>query len=501
MEKSATVLVFDFGASSGRAMLCRFEDGRLTLTEIHRFLNTPITRDGTLYWDFDTLLYEVKTGIKKAGEAGGFSSIGVDTWGVDFGLLDASGALLEPPVHYRDGRTNGLSGEVATMLGEESQDTDSHGDEALYAQTGTQRMDINTLFQLYSLKKNRPDFLKKAKHLLLMPDLFNYFLTGEMRAELTISSTTQMLDLQKKQWNTPLLQKLGLPEDILLPPVAPGTRVGMLKNALCSELGVKPVPVIAVASHDTASAVIAAPAREKDFVFISCGTWSLFGTETRAPIIDKNAQACNLTNELGFDGTVTFLKNIIGLWLIQETRRQFAREGKDYTFAQMEQMAKVCRPFACFIDPDAPEFVPTGDIPGRIRAFCQKTGQCIPQSDGEIIRCIYESLAMKYRFAFDQIKACTSKEYGAIHLVGGGTKDGFLCQMTADATGTPVTAGPVEATALGNATAQLVSLGCIEGLNEARVIIRDSYTAKTFAPCEPALWAQHFETFKKLCGN
>jgi rhamnulokinase len=488
MEKNAAALVFDFGASSGRAMLCRFDGGRLTLTEVHRFLNTPVTRGETLYWDFDTLFREVTTGIEKARDAGGFASIGVDTWGVDFGLIDNDGALLEAPVHYRDGRTNGLSGEVAAML----------GDSALYACTGTQRMDINTLYQLYALKKTRPDFLRKAKHLLLMPDLFNYFLTGEKHAELTIASTTQMLDLNTKAWNTPLLQKLGLPADILLPPVAPGTRVGTLKDSLCKQLCVPPVPVIAVAAHDTASAVIAVPATAKDFIFISCGTWSLFGTETGEPIIDKNAQHCNLTNELGFGGTVTFLKNIIGLWLIQETRRQFAREGKDYSYAQMEQMAKDCPPFACFIDPDALEFVPTGDIPGRIRAFCQKTGQYVPQNDGEIVRCIYESLAMKYRFAFDQLKLCTGKDYGAIHLVGGGTKDSFLCQMTADATNIPVTAGPVEATALGNAAAQLISLGCIKSFEEARAIIRNSFTEKTFQPSEPALWARHFEKFKTL---
>lgn len=483
-----TVLSIDFGASSGRAMLCKFDGEKLELEEVHRFLNEPVTRNGTLFWDIDKLYQEILTGIKKAWDAGGFESIGIDTWGVDFGLLDEYGTLIEAPVHYRDGRTSGLSDEVCDLISEQE----------LYQITGTQRMDINTLFQLYSLKKYRPDVLRKAKCLLLMPDLFNYLLTGERHAELSIASTTQMLNLRSKTWNTPLLEKLGLPQNILPELISAGTRTGMLKEDICQKLGVTSVPIISVASHDTASAVMAVPAKEQDFIFISCGTWSLFGTELAAPVIEDYSQSCNLTNELGFGGTVTFLKNIIGLWLIQETRRQFHREGKEYSYAQMEQMARESRPFACFIDPDAHEFVPTGDIPLRIREFCKKTGQYVPQNDGEIIRCIYESLAMKYRYAYEQIKSCTGKSYRSIYLVGGGTKDGFLCGMTASATGISVMAGPIEATAMGNAASQLVALGLLSDMESARMVIRHSSEHSIYEPVDAELWSKQYDIIKRF---
>jgi rhamnulokinase len=488
MKENAAVLAFDFGASSGRAMLCRFDGEKIELEEVHRFLNEPATRGNTLYWNFDALFKEVLTGIKKAKEAGGFDSVGVDTWGVDFGLLDGNGKLLEAPVHYRDSRTNGLSDEVSSMIGERE----------LYRMTGTQRMDINTLFQLYSLQKKRPELLKKAKSLLLMPDLFNYFLSGKKYAEQTIASTTQMLNPQNKEWNLPLLKKLKLPYGILPELIAPGTKVGLLCKDIRQRTGAPAVPVIAVASHDTASAVMAVPARERNFIFISCGTWSLFGTELQEPVIDENSQAFNLTNELGFGGTVTFLKNIIGLWLIQETRREFRRQGKEYSYAGMERLARQSRPFACFIDPDAQEFVPAGDIPGRIMDFCAKTGQYVPQNDGEIIRCIYESLAMKYRSAFEQIKFCSKADYDAIHMVGGGTKDSFLCQMTADAADIPVIAGPVEATALGNAAAQLTALGRLKNLDGARAAVSRSFSPTEYKPAKAQAWSQHYLDFRKI---
>ena len=482
-----TVLAFDFGASSGRAILCRFDGEKLELEEIHRFENIPVTLDGTLCWNLDALFQEVLNGIKKAWDAGGFESLGIDTWGVDFGLLDKDGALLEAPVHYRDERTNGVSDEVCTLLGEWQ----------LYERTGTQRMDINTLFQLYALRKTRPELLDKTGCLLLMPDLFNYLLTGQRHAELTIASTTQMLDLRGSAWNAPLLDVLRVPSSILPGLVAPGTIAGTLKEDICRRLGVPPVPVVAVASHDTASAVMSVPAKEQNFIFISCGTWSLFGTERTEPLIERCSHACNLTNELGFGGTVTFLKNIIGLWLIQETRRQFRREGKEYSYADMERMARESSPFASIIDPDAPEFVPTGDIPGRIREFCKRTGQPVPQTDGAVIRCIYESLAMKYRIVFEQIRSCTSECYETIHLVGGGAKDCLLCQMTADAIDLPVTAGPVEATAMGNAAAQLVALGYISDMAEARAVIGHSSEPLEYRQVEAERWSRQYEKVKR----
>jgi rhamnulokinase len=484
----ATVLALDFGASSGRAIRCAFDGERLSLEEVHRFVNEPVIKDGTLYWNLNMLFGEVLTGIQKAQQAGGFQSIGVDTWGVDFGLVGKNGALLEAPVHYRDKRTSGLSDEVANLLGEWE----------LYEMTGIQRMDINTLFQQYALQKQRPELLKKADCLLLMPNLFDYLLTGERHAELSIASTTQMLDIKNHAWNAALLARLGLSASLLPPLIQPGTQAGVLKPELCQKLGMLSVPVIAVASHDTASAVMAAPAEEKKFIFISCGTWSLVGAELTQPVITAQSQTCNLTNELGFGGKVTFLKNIIGLWLIQETRRQFQREGKQFTFAQMEQMARESRPFACFIDPDAPEFVPAGDISSRVRAFCEQTGQAVPQSDGEVIRCIYESLALKYRYAIEQIKACTGDDYEVIHLVGGGTKDILLCQMTADATNIPVTAGPVEATAMGNAAAQLMALGCMRDLSQVRAVIGNSCSPHYYRPMEPGKWASAYDKTKYI---
>lgn len=488
MGKVSTVLVFDLGASNGRVMLCRFDAMELELEEIYRFTNEPVLRDGTLYWDWDLLFRNILEGIKQARDKGGFDSIGIDTWGVDFGLLNARGELMEAPVHYRDSRTDGLSGKVAAMLGEQE----------LYQTSGSQRMDINTLYQLYSLNTKRPGFIKGARCLLMMPDLINYFLTGERHAELTIASTTQMLEPHGRTWNLPLLEKLGLPYKILPGLIAPGTHAGMLKAGICAELGVESVPVIAVASHDTACAVMAVPEGDRDFVFISSGTWSLLGTELEEPVIDADSQECNLTNELGFDNTVTFLKNMTGLWLIQETRRQFKRDGREYTYADLENMARQSRPFSCFIDPDYREFMQTGDVPDRIRRFCRETGQYIPQDDGEVVRCIYESLAMKYRFAFEQVKRCTKKDYNVIHIVGGGTRDSFLCQMTADAVNIPVLAGPIEATALGNAAAQLIALGVLDDLGQARAAIRRTFSPKEFLPSDPDLWSEHYRQFTQV---
>lgn len=362
-------------------------------------------------------------------------------------------------------------------------------------------MEINTLFQLYSLLYNKPNYLKDADTLLMMPDLFNFLLTNKKHGELTIASTTQLLCPYTKRWNKDLIDKLGLPFEIFPQLIQPGTVIDNLRHELCKELSIKPIPVTAVASHDTASAVVAVPAKSKDFIFISCGTWSLLGTELDTPIINEQSAACNLTNEVGYGGTTTFLKNIIGLWLIQEAKRQFKREGKDYTYNHMEQLARQSKPFLCFIDPDSPEFSEIGDIPTKIKEYCRKTYQYIPQNDGEIIRCIYESLAMKYRFAFEQIKSCTNKNYNDIYMVGGGTRDNFLCQMTANSTGCKVIAGPAEATALGNAAVQLIALGFISGLPSARKIIASSCSPATYTPTETKAWEKAYHIFSKIISR
>lgn len=486
MEKR--VLAFDFGASSGRAIIGIFDGETIRLEEVHRFENTPVQMCGTLYWDLPRLFHEVKQGLVKAAQSGGFDSLAVDTWGVDFGLIGRDGHLLELPVHYRDSRTSGML-EKAFSLIDKAQ---------FYNITGNQFMDINTVFQLLSLKLDRPEMLKNAETLLLMPDLFGYLLTGKKRAELSIASTTQMMNAAERKWSETVLDALGIPKNILPEICMPATELGMLSDEICAELDIPAAKVISVCGHDTQCAAAAAPTEEEDFIFISCGTWSLFGTETDSPIISEKSAALNITNESGYGGKVTFLKNIIGLWLIQESRRQFRREGREYSFADLEKLALECEPFKCFIDPDAPEFVPVGNIPERVREYCRRTGQPVPESVGEVMRCIYESLALKYRLAFDEIRECTGKEYKKIHLVGGGTKDGMLCRMTAAACDRDVIAGPIEATAYGNIAMQLIADGAIPDIKTARRVIAKSDNVKLYSPENTEEWEKAYRRYIEI---
>ncbi|MGN0553487.1 MAG: rhamnulokinase family protein [Oscillospiraceae bacterium] len=486
MEKR--VLAFDFGASSGRAIIGIFDGETIRLEEVHRFENTPVQMCGTLYWDLPRLFHEVKQGLVKAAQSGGFDSLAVDTWGVDFGLIGKDGHLLELPVNYRDGRTSGMLEKAFERIGKEE----------FYNITGNQFMEINTAFQLLSLKLDRPDMLKSADSLLLMPDLFGYLLTGRKRAELSIASTTQMMNAAERKWSETVLDALGIPKNILPDICMPATELGALSEEICAELDIPAAKVISVCGHDTQCAAAAAPTEEDDFIFISCGTWSLFGTETNEPIISDKSANLNITNETGYGGKVTFLKNIIGLWLIQESRRQFRREGNEYSFADLEKIALECEPFKCFIDPDAPEFVPVGNIPERVREYCRKTGQPVPESVGEVMRCIYESLALKYRLSFDEIKECTGKEYRKIHLVGGGTKDGMLCRMTAAACNCDVVAGPIEATAYGNIAMQLIAEGAIPDIKTARRIIAKSDNVKLYAPENTEEWEKAYKRYIEI---
>lgn len=486
LEHQTRALAFDFGASSGRAILGTFDGEKIRMEEVHRFSNDPVEIRGTLYWDVLRQFYEIKQGLLKAKQHGGFNTVAIDTWGVDFGLLDGDGCLLENPVHYRDGRTRGMIEESFQSIPQEE----------FYRLTGIQFMELNTVFQLMALKRQRPALLERAKTLLFMPDLFNYLLTGEKRTEYTIASTSQLMDAQTGGWSDEVLDRLGLPKEILTPIVLPGTVVGPLDEAMREELGLNSAQVVTVASHDTQSAIAAVPTQEKDFIFISCGTWSLFGTELEAPLINETSAAMNITNERGVEGTTTFLKNIIGLWLIQESRRQWQREGQDFSYAELEKQALAAKPFQCFIDPDAPEFVPQGNLPRRVREFCEKTGQYIPQTVGEIMRCIYESLALKYRLAFKEIRSCTQRDYQEIHVVGGGTKDRLLCQMTADACGVPVLAGPVEATVLGNLAVQLIACGAIENVRQARKIIAQSEAVTPYSPKDTQSWDAVYDQFQ-----
>lgn len=482
------VLAFDFGASSGRAIIGCFDGDKITLEEVHRFSNDPVSVGGTVYWDVLRLFYEIKQGIIKAKIAGGFDSIGIDTWGVDFGLIDSEGKLMENPVHYRDARTVGLVDEAFKTMPKEK----------LYGITGIQFMELNTLFQLISLKKYRPWMLERADKMLFMPDLFGYMLTGKMCAEYSIASTSQLIDLDKRTWSKEILDAFGIKESVFAPLVQPGTVLGELSKEVCEECGVDPVPVISVCGHDTQSAITSVPCEDGDFAFLSSGTWSLFGTELDKPIVNETSMNINITNEGGFDGSTGFLKNIIGLWLIQESRRQWKREGKEYSYADLEKLALAAEPFKCFIDPDAPEFVPHGNIPERVREFCRKTGQYVPETVGEIMRCIYESLAMKYRLTFEKLRECTERDYPVIHVIGGGTKDGLLCQMTANSCDRTVKAGPIEATVMGNVAVQLMSNGSVKNIGQARKIVAESSELKTFEPKDTDKWAGAYEDFLKV---
>lgn len=481
------VLAIDFGASSGRAIIGEYDGERVTLTEIHRFSNDPVILGGVMYWDVLRLFHEIKQSLIKA-KPYDVESVAIDTWGVDFGLLDKDERLIDNPVHYRDRRTSGMVDKSEELISKEK----------LYSLTGNQIMEINTAFQLLALKLTRPDILERADKVLNMPDLFNCFLSGEVRSEVSIASTTQLFDQEKKNWSDDAIEAFGFERKLFPKVVSSGTVIGTLTPALCEELGVKPIKVIAVCGHDTQCALVAVPAKENDIAFLSCGTWSLLGTELDKPIINDSSYKNNVTNEQGFGGKTSFLKNIIGLWLIQESRRQWIREGKEYSFAELEDLARAAEPFKCFIDPDAPELTPAGDIPNRIRKLCRESGQYVPETVGEVMRCIYESLALKYKGAVRELEECTGAEFKTLYMIGGGTKDRFLSQLTADACGITVSSGPVEATAMGNILIQLSALGEISGLSKMRETVRASEKILYFKPENTAEWDKAYERYKTI---
>ena len=482
------VLAFDLGASSGRGIIATLDNGKITLEEIHRFANNGVSVRGTLYWDILYLFDQIKQGIVKARLAGGFDSIGIDTWGVDFGLVDENGDLLCNPVHYRDARTDNIPEEVFEEISKEK----------LYEKTGIQIMNFNTLFQLYYLAKYKADLLKRADKFIFIPDLLNYFLTGVKKSEYTIASTSQMLNPYTGDWDKELLSSLNIPTDILCDIIKTGEVLGKLSPEICEELSVDSVDVIAVGGHDTASAVVSVPTTEDDFVYVSCGTWSLFGTELKEPLVCNEGLESSYTNEGGYGGTIRYLTNIMGLWLIQEARRDWQKQGKDMSFGEIASLALEADGFKCFVDPDYPEFGKPGNMVKKIQEFCKKTGQYVPQTIGEVARCIYESLALKYRHAFINLGKITGKSFNGIHIVGGGTNAELFCQMTASSCNTNVYAGPVEATALGNVAVQLMATGDIKDIKEARSIIRDSSDIKTYSPEDTSSWDKAYETFKTI---
>lgn len=478
------VLAFDFGASSGRAMLGIYDRGSLTLEEIHRFKNYPKQVDGKLFWDIDYLFGEVQVAIHKALENHVIDSIGVDTWGVDFGLIGANGELLQLPRSYRDPHTQGAVEKVGQHLDLQE----------LYQRTGNQLMPINTLFQLYLTKLESPELFAKAQKFLFMPDLFTYLLTGEIFAERSIASTAQMVDPRRNEWATDILAPLGIPERLLPPLVDAKHLAGVTKP----ELGVGAIKVINVCEHDTASAVVSVP-NNQNFLFISCGTWSLIGTELEAPVITEEAYQYNLTNESGINRTTTFLKNLTGLWIIQELQRNLAAAGRDYTFGELADLAAQAPAFQCWIDTDNPLFAAPGSMIERIRYYAEFTGQTPPQTDGEFARCIYESLAMKYKLTYMEISATVKSEFDSINIVGGGSQAAILCQMVADAANSRVVAGPAEATALGNIAVQLQALGEFSDIKAIREWLNDYSNAKYYSPnknCE--IWDREFSRYQAI---
>jgi rhamnulokinase len=467
------LLALDLGAESGRALLGRFTGERLELETIRRFPNEPVRLGGILYWDFPRLFGEVLAGIRGAGE--GLDALGVDTWGVDFGLLDERGQLLGNPVHYRDRRTEGMM-EAAWRRVPKAE---------IFASTGIQFMPINSLYQLLAMVQAGDPRLGAARTLLMMPDLFHRFLCGSLASELTDATTSQCFDPVRHAWAWNLLERLEIPRGMFPDVVEPGTVLGRLTPDVVAEVGpgASSAVVIAPATHDTASAVAAVPYRPGSrAAYISSGTWALVGVEVPEPVLSPGALACNLTNEGGVDGTFRLLRNVMGLWLLQECRRAWSRQSHAPDYAELVDLAARARPFAAVIDPDDQRFLRSGDMPALIRAFCEETGQTPPDEPGQVVRVVLESLALRFRWVLHHLEQVTGTPLDTVHVVGGGARNPLLCQLTADATGLLVLAGPVEATAAGNLLLQARALGDLSSLTEGRDLVRHSFPLDPYDP-------------------
>jgi rhamnulokinase len=489
MPATKKILAFDLGAESGRGLLGLFDGRKLTLDVVHRFPNGPVQTLDTMHWDALRLYGEMLTAMRKAAaEHGDIASVGVDTWGVDFALLGRDGQMLGNPRHYRDPHTETIIDEAACRVPRLD----------IFRQTGIQFMRFNTLFQLLALQRDRSPLLDVAETMLFMPDLFHYWLMGIKVNEYTDASTSQMLDPAERTWATGLIRAFGLPERILGSLVQPGTVLGPLRTSVARATGLPPVPVIAPATHDTAAAVAAVPAQDPSWAYISSGTWSLMGVEIPAPLVNDKTLSFNFTNEGGIAGTIRLLKNIMGLWLVQECRRTWERAGKTYSYEDLMRLAEAALPFVSIIDPDDASFILPPSMPAAIADFCKRTGQPSLTEPGPVIRCALESLALRYRWVLERLEELTGRRIATIHIVGGGSQNTVLCQLTADACNRPVIAGPVEATAIGNVLVQALGLGLIGALGDARAIVRDSFDVKTYTPHEPDKWQEPYQRFLSL---
>jgi rhamnulokinase len=477
----ATVAAVDLGASSGRVMVGRVESDRLELEEAHRFANIPVEARGTLHWDILSLFRGVLDGLRAAGRGGhDLAGIGIDSWAIDYGLLDSEGNLLGNPVHYRDPRTGGVMAKVLDIV---------PADE-LYRTTGIQQLPFNTLYQLVAATKTPQ--LRAADTLLQIPDLIAYWLTGEIGAEATNASTTQLYDVRTRRWATDLMERLGLPVRVFPELREPGDPAGRLLPRVAEQTGLPTgTPVIAVGSHDTASAVVGVPARGERFAYISCGTWALVGLELDGPVLSEASRLANFTNEGGVDGRIRYLRNVMGLWLLQESMRWWEATGSAVDLSALLAEAARVPAFAALVDPDRPEFLSPGDMPARIAAACRRTEQSVPDTPAQLVRCILDSLAVAFRRTVREAQELSGHEIDVVHLVGGGVRNGLLCQLTADACNRPVLAGPVEAASLGNALVQARTLGAIDGgLAELRALITHTHVLSRYEPTgDDAVWA------------
>lgn len=469
------VIAIDLGATSGRVMDVAFDGNKIQLDEAHRFPNIPVQTPNKLYWDVLRLWNEITAGIDKVDHA---DSIGIDTWGVDVALLDSTGELLSNPVHYRDPRTDGAMEWVFERMPRRE----------VFERTGIQFLQFNGVYQLASLVRDNSPLLDHADTLLTIADLFNYWLTGSKTCEFTEATTMQLVNPHTGDWDREIMKAVGIPTDLLTPIVQPGTNIGTYKG----------INVIAPACHDTGSAVVAVPATTENYAYLSSGTWSLLGLEIKDAIITDESYNANVTNEGGYDNTYRLLKNIMGLWVVDQCRATWKTQGNDYSFDQISELVKSAELFKTFIEPDHPSFLPLGDMPSRVVEFCKQTDQPIPETDADIIATVYVSLAYKYRYVLEQLIAVSGQSVDHLHIIGGGSQNALLNQMTANAIGRPVIAGPAEATATGNAIVQLISIGELSNVTEARTMLSQSIDTVTYEPQNTSAWNDNYERFTAL---
>ena len=486
-------IAFDLGATSGRTILGSLRDGELALKELTRFPNAVLRLGSHYHWNIFSLYEHLREGLRAAAREGvGITSVGIDTWGVDFAFVGQDGSLLGLPYAYRDPHTDGIP---------EAYFSEVLSREEVYAATGIQIMNFNSLYQLYALQREHSSQLAAARRLLFMPDALSYLLTGEMITEYTIASTSQLLNPRTKRIEGRLLERMGLSPELFPPIVLPGHRIGTLRPELAAECGLPTLPVIAVAGHDTASAVAAVPAEDERFAYLSSGTWSLMGIEVPDPVIDERTFACNFTNEGGVEGTTRLLKNITGMWILEQCLSRWKAEGRDYSYPEIVRMASEAAPFAAMIDPDDASFAAPGDMPAAIRAYCTRTGQQPPADDRAMIRTIFESLALKYRLVLGRFQRIAPFPIERLHVIGGGSKNALLNQFTADSIGLPVVAGPSEATAVGNLMIQARTAGCVATLREMRALIARCIPTERFIPHHDAAWDEAYDRFRRITNN